>query len=307
MVDPLPDHILPKLGMGFYTNRYVAVAMGIHLIKQWENEGNPEKMVDVWDLITADAAIALARAKSFALFQGNGTKEPEGLDFFIEAAAPATHSAVMGGIDKSANAFWRNKFEQLTTNFGVIGAGTSIPAGMLAIMNLIKATTVGSKRPSDLVTFQDCYENIRRAFIETSSPLHMITEKLDGVNYGVQSFLFDGHRIGWDSQCRTDRMYALHLENQYRMDYAPSENSAYAGKVDGDIEFAEAAERIMDLDGNLFLIENPNVVQRVHESAQAYRFMQNMKWVFDSMNVGITRLSQFGVLASSSGSGLGTW
>jgi len=156
--------------------------------------------------------------------------------------------------------------------------------------------------PSDIVTTKATFANVRRAMLEMSTPYHVITDRLDA-QYGVRSFMFDGHWISWDPNCPTDEVYCLHIEEKFESERTGGQDNV---KVDGDIEEV-ATDNVLDLNGGLFMIVNPNVRSRALAPRTPYRQLAQTQWMVDSFNLGLFRMSDHGCSNSSTGTGWGTW
>ncbi len=300
--DLLPDASASSAALSYWTNRYIATPLGFDVFDLWENEGNPQALFDLVDFKTMESAVSQKRALSSAIFNGLGGSQPDGLGTIIETLAPASQTQTVGGVAKATKAWWRNQYVQLTTNFGTVAAGTNLPAGILALLQLIDACTIGTMVPSDIVTTKATFANVRRAMLEMSTPYHVITDRLDA-QYGVRSFMFDGHWISWDPNCPTDEVYCLHIEEKFESERTGGQDNV---KVDGDIEEV-ATDNVLDLNGGLFMIVNPNVRSRALAPRTPYRQLAQTQWMVDSFNLGLFRMSDHGCSNSSTGTGWGTW
>jgi len=300
--DVLPDAQSSSAAQSFWTNRYIATPLGFDVMDLWENEGNPQALFDLIDFKTMESAVSQKRALSSAIFNGLGGSQPDGLGLILETAAPAAQTQTVGGVNKATKAWWRNQYVQLTSNFGTVAAGTNLPAGILALLQLIDACTIGTLVPSDIVTTKATFANIRRAMLEMSTPYHMITDRQDA-QYGVRSFMFDGHWVSWDPNCPADEVYCLHIEEKFESERTGGQDDV---KLDGDLEEV-ATDNILDLNGGLFMITNPNVRQRALAPRTPYRQLQQTQWMVDSFNLGVFRMSDHGVSDSSGGAMWETW
>lgn len=300
--DLLPDAADSKLAKGYYSNRYLAVPAGIDKIDEWENEGNPGALFKLAEYNQWEAALAHFRAMSYAIFSGSGGAQPDGLATILEKAAPAAQTAVVGGINKATKTWWRNQYVQLTSNFGYVAPGTTIPAGFLALLQLIRQCTVATLIPSDLVTTQNIFENIKRGMLELGAPQYMLQKKLDA-QFGVNSFAFDGQDVSWDPYCAADTIYCLHLKDVFDANRTGKKDTT---KIATDFE-AVSKKSILSLAGGLFALINPNVRMRQLAPRSPYRQLHETKWWVDSFNLGLFRMSDHGVAGSDNGSRWETW
>tara|TARA_R110000751_G_scaffold81024_5_gene163241 strand:+ start:5798 stop:6949 length:1152 start_codon:yes stop_codon:yes gene_type:complete len=300
--DLLPDAQDTKTAKGFYNNRYLAVPAGIDKIDQYENEGNPGALLKLTEYNQWEAMLAHFRAMSFAVFSGAGGAQPDGLSTIFEKSTPATQTAVIGGIDKSLRTWWRNQYVQLTQNFGYVAPGTSLPAGFIALLQLIRQCTVGTLVPSDLVTTQNTFENIKRGMLEIGAPQYMLQKRIDA-DFGVNSFAFDGQDVSWDPYCAADTIYCMHLRDKFEASRTGKNDKT---KIATDFE-SVAKSSVLSLNGGLFMLKNPNVNMRQLAPRSPYRQLHETKWWIDSFNLGVFRMSDHGVAGSDTGSRWETW
>src|SRR3989304_2248359 len=102
--DLAPDAADYKTAMGFFKNRYVIVPKSSVMFDRWESKGNPMKVIDLEDLAQVEARVARCRAVSYALINGIGAPQPDGLSTVLEKLAPASQVGVFGGINKATKA-----------------------------------------------------------------------------------------------------------------------------------------------------------------------------------------------------------
>jgi len=300
--DLLPDAADSQIAKGFYNNRYLAVPAGIDKIDQWENEGNPGALMKLVEYNQWEAMLAHFRAMSFAIFSGAGGAQPDGLATILEKAAPAAQTATIGGIAKATRTWWRNQYVQLTSNFGTVVAGTTLPAGFVSLLQLIRQCTIGTLVPSDLVTTQNTFENIKRGMLEIGAPQYMLQKRVDA-EFGVNSFAFDGQDVSWDPYCAADTIYCLHLRDQFEPNRTGKNDKT---KIATDFE-SVAKNSVLSLAGGFFMLINPNVRMRQLAPRSPYRQLHETKWWVDSFNLGVFRMSDHGVAGSDNGSRWETW
>ena len=301
--DTLPDAQSSAAAMGFWTNRFVVVPSGFDMLEMMQKEHDPSQVIDRADLRAAEVAWALRRTLASAAWNGPGGKQPDGISTIIEAAAPASQTAVVGGVNKASKPWFRNQYVQLTANFGSIAAGTVLPAGILAALSLIEQCTIGTLVPSDLITTKAVFSLFKRAMLEMSTPYHLITER-KAATFGFQNFMFDGSYLAWDPQCPADKLYALHLSEVFDSDRTGDPRDKT--KLDADLEDI-GKSNVFDLNGSFAIIKHPNIDMRRIAPRSPYRQLQQTEWVMDSFNIGVMRLSDNGVLGDNGGSKLSTW
>jgi len=301
--DMLPDASTTATAMGEATNRYVVVPSGLDMLYQMVHENNPDKIYDMADLKSAEVAWALRRTISAGLWNGTGGKQPDGIATAIEKDPPGSQSQVVMGVDKAIKAWFRNKYVQLTQNFGYLASGSAIPAGFLALLSLIQQATNGTLKPSDLITTQAIFEMIRRGMIEYSSPHHMMTE-YKKAQMGFESFTFYGSNIAWDPNCPDDSVYALHLNEVYDPDWTGDPRDK--AKMDADLEDI-GADSIFEINGSLTQLGHPNIQMRRIAPRSPYRQLVQTEWILHSTNIAYMRMSDQGVAGSDNDSRWSTW
>jgi hypothetical protein len=300
--DMLPDAQSSAVAMGEATNRFVVVPSGLDMLEQMIHENNPDKIYDIVDLKSAEVAWALRRTLGAGLWNGTGGKQPDGLATAIEKSAPGSQSQVVMGVDKSTKAWFRNKYVQLTSAFGTLASGSTIPAGFLALLSLIQQTTNGTLKPTDLITTQTIFEVIRRAMLEVSSPMHMMTEYKQA-EMGFESFRFYGSHIAWDPNCPAESVYAIHLNELYDPKWTGDPRDK--AKMDADLEDI-GANSIFEVNGSCGLIGHPNIQMRRIAPRSPYRQLTQTEWIIHSMNWAFMRMADQGV-AGSTGTYWGSW
>jgi hypothetical protein len=301
--DTLPDGNTTAAAMGYWTNRYVVFPSGFDTLELWQKEGDPSQVINLATLRSTELAWAVRRTLSAAVFTGAGGKQPDGLSTILEKSAPSAQTAVVGGINKATKAWWRNQYVQLTSNFGTIAAGTTIPAGLLAALQLKDRTTVGTMIPSDLVTQKDVFYMFRRAMLEISTPHHLISDRKTA-NFGHKNFQFDGSYLAWDPNCPADTIYSLHLEDTFDPDVTGDPKDK--AKLDRDLEDV-GVKSPLELNGSFAIIQHPNIVMRRIDTRRPFRQLQEVSWMMTSFNLGVNRMSDHGVAGSDNGSRWSTW
>jgi hypothetical protein len=301
--DTLPDATSTQPAMGYWTNRYCVVPSGFDQLEMWQKEHDPNQVFDQLEIQAMETSWALRRTLAAALWTGSGGKQPDGLSTILEKAAPGSQTAVVSGVNKATKPWFRNQYVQLAANFGTISAGTTLPAGVLALLSLINNTTNTTLIPSDLITTKACFNLFKRAMLEMSTPYHLMTER-KAADFGFQNFLFDGIPMAWDPSCPADSIYALHLDEKY--DSNRTGDSRDTAKLDRDLEDI-GKNSALELNGCFGIIQHPNINMRKIVPRSPYRQLQQTEWTITSMNLGVSRLNDNGVAGSDNGSRWETW
>jgi hypothetical protein len=301
--DMLPDFQTTAAAMGYWTNRYAVFPTGYDVLEMMQKEGDPNQIFDLSELRASEHAWAIRRTLASAVFNGAGGKAPDGLSTIIEKAAPGSQAAVVGGIDKATKAWFRNKYVQLTSNFGAIAASTTLFAGFLAALQLKDQCTIGTLVPSDMITTRDIFLMFRRGMLEMSTPYHLVTER-KVAEFGHKNFMFDGSYLAWDPNCPADSIYCLHLEDKFEAERTGDPRDT--ARLDKDLEDI-GVKSPLSLKGNLGLIMHPKIKMRKIAPRTPYRQLAETSWTITSLNLGCNRLSDNGVAGSDNGSRWSTW
>lgn len=299
--DLLPDHVDTSTAMGYWNNRYIAVPHSIDYIDQWENEGNPQALFRLVEFAEWEASLSMYRAISVGLMNGIGGAEPDGLMRILEKASPSSQVNTIGGIDKSTKSWWRNQYVQLTSDFGYVAPGTTIPAGILAYQQLVRQCTVGQLVPTHTITRQEIFENFRRAILEMGLATYNMQSQINA-DVGVSSFMFEGQEMTWDANVPQDTVIVLHIGDRYQ----PGRQGNSDTKISSDFE-AVPKKSWIQLNGGIFMIKNPNVNKRRISPRSGFRDLSETGWIVDSVNLGVDRISDHGVAGSDTGNRWGTW
>jgi hypothetical protein len=298
----LPDSQTTGAALAAYNNRYVAVPIVTNVLERWESEGDPNQIFKEQEYQAMFAAVGIRRLISNAVLNGLGTNAPDGLvGQILEKLAPASQTKVVGNVNKATKAWWRNQYVELTSSFGTIAAGSTIPAGILAMLQVLDAGTVGQRVPTDVVVTQACFRLFRRAMLEMYSGYQIVSQKSD-MNFGFKTLDFDGVTLGWDPQMPADTVIAIHMGKEKKDDRRSGDNTT---ELDQDIEDATTSN-LLDLRGDVFGIFNPNVRMRPLQGRRPYRELNEVEWLIESFNVGVSRMSDQ-VIAGSTGSFWETW
>lgn len=301
--DPLPEFSPGRTMMGSVETKYVMFPLGRDTFDDMVREGDPSIIFDQEELRAAEQAWAIRRTLSSAIFNGVGGKMPEGLSYMLEKALPAAQVRKITGFDKATNAFWRNQYYQLVSNFGTVAAGTTLPAGILGFLSLKSMCTIGQMEPSDFATTKAIWENFRRAMLEISQPQNFITER-KLAEFGHKGFRIDGSDISWDPNCPADTIYALHLKNVK----ADDKNNAPGAKGLFDTDFEDIGLKSpLTTEGNLAIGMHPRVKMRKLAARSPLRQLAETSWIVTSFNLFMRHMARFGVAGSDNGLRWSTW
>ena len=301
--DNLPEGQRGQKAMGYWSNRYAAVATTWDEFEAWEEEGDPMKLWDLLDMKEMETAWALRRLIESGMWNGTGGKQPDGIVYAIEKRAPNAQTSVITGVDKSAKAWWRNQYVQMTANAGYVAPGSRLPAIILALSQLLDQTTIGTNTVSDLVTNRSVFSVIRRAFHEMSTDFHMMS-KVEDANFGFEHFIFEGKMLAWDANCPSDSIYALPLTDSPQAWRTNNTNDKTF--MDSDIDEV-GVKKFLDLDTNVAILRHPNIRRRAIAPRNSPRSTIMAKWIMDSFNIGWKSMPRCGVVGSDNGSRLSTW
>jgi len=132
-------------------------------------------------------------ASLFSDGTGTGGKEIGGLQLLI--ADDPTAAGTVGGIDQSANAFWRNK----TRTSGSSWAASNIESEMMQLwLDIIR----GGDKPRRIYTDSNGYSTYWEAL--TDKRRYTDAGEAEGSFRGLA---FEGASVYYDDNCPSDRMY----------------------------------------------------------------------------------------------------
>lgn len=304
--DLLPDAVSTEpAAMANWTNKFLTVPLSFNTLELWQKEGDPTQLWNLADLRGMEAAWARGRMMASAIFNGASGKQPEGLSYAITKAAPSAQTAVIGGLSQATYSWWRTKYAQLSSNFGTIAAGSTIPAGLLSAQILKDYCTIGTQVPTDLWTLQAVFRMFKRAMLEVSNPHYLVGEKVAVANYAFENIKFDGLSLGWDPNCPSDSIYAVHLGKNF--DPSQTGDPRDTAKLDRDLEEAPNADSFIETEGGIWACSHPNIRSRKLGARSPYRQLAQTEWLVDTFNLIYGRPSDNGVAGSDNGSRWSTW
>lgn len=302
----LPEGQQTRKYQGSERNRYLAVPMSWDKFDEWERDKNPNTLYPLMEMQAAEMAWAKMRNMSSAVFNGNGSEQPIGLSMALAKQAPSAQNAVIHSVDKALRAWYRHRYVQLSSNFGNIAAGTSIPAGILAFRTAVSQSRQGAYQATDVVTTKDIFEMFERYFLEIDAPQRMISKEEDAY-IGFIRFRMFGSWLTWDDNCPADSIYHLRIGSQGQEEAARAFGDP-KNKQKLDWDFEEAMDKAkFELDTSISIASNPNVKDLVIEPRTSLRGLQMAKWIVDSFNLLYPAMSHLVVCGSDNGSRWSTW
>jgi hypothetical protein len=127
----------------------------------------------------------------------NGGKSPGGLQHLI---ADLPTSGTVGGIDASAQTWWRNQFYDFSTE--------AVTASSTTITHAMNRTYLRTLRGSDAVDFIVAGENYFTYYEESLQANQRFTKAEVG-DGGFVSYKYKGADVFYDGNCNTNRMYLI--------------------------------------------------------------------------------------------------
>jgi hypothetical protein len=289
-----------------YNNRYMAVPITINTLVMMEEEGNPQALWNMLEWQSTMAAIGKNRRLSNCSL--NHTGDPLGMTGLIGGLlgreAEGAQTTSVGGYSRATNAWWEHRSYALTSNFGSIAAGTTLPAGILAILEIIDRCTIGRNLPSFAMGTKNIFKNIRRTALEMFSGHYMVKDK-NSAEIGFDSVMIDGISFGWDYYMPANTLVLLDVKGKSKTDQRFLGDNK-ENNWDADIENATVKLPIQLANGGIFGIRNPRCKNLSLGPQQEFRGFGNTRWLLDSLNFGMGRSRGCGVLYSA-GSELETW
>lgn len=139
---------------------------------------------------------------------GSDGKEIGGLQFLV-ADSPTT--GIVGGIDRSAQTFWRNQTYDFSSEAGAAASATNIQTGM---NQLHRRCTRNADKPNAIIMDDNYY-----GFYESSlQSIQRLTDERRG-NLGFETIAYKGVPVYFDDNCPASHMYLL---NTNYLHYRPS-------------------------------------------------------------------------------------
>jgi hypothetical protein len=295
-----------NLAMGWITPRFAGFGMARSILQERMDENNPHAFFKAMRLQLLNFSWARARFMEEGVWNGSGGKAPDGIVRQIEKRVAASQTFAPFGAPKSTYPFLANGYIQLTKNVGALSSGTTIPAGILALDELIKRATVAGRKPDLVVTTQAVWDTLDRAFTEMTTVHRSITDQ-NAAKWGHTTFVFKGVTIGWDDLCPADTLYCLHVSDQVDTNFTGIQANQQPGVLDSALSRATHTD-LLDLNGNLSTI--------VHSAFDGFTIDSNagvapnlstVNYIIDSMNVFIPRPGHCSVAGSDNGSRWSTW
>jgi len=160
----------------------------------------------VFNLIESRIKVAektMANQISDALYYSNTENSGKSIGGLQHLVADLPTSGTVGGIDASAQTWWRNQFYDFSTA-GVTASATTIQHAM----NLVY---LRSLRGSDDIDFIVAGENYF-TFYEESLQAKQQFHKADVGDGGFVSYKYKGADVFYDGNCNTNRMYMLNTD-----------------------------------------------------------------------------------------------
>lgn len=168
----------------------------------------------------------LVAQASYSDGTGSGGKQLHGLGLLI-VASPST--GTVGGIDRSANTFWRNSTGTVDFDAAINIASTAPSAVLAAMNNLAITTTRGSDRPDLWVADGTAYNR----YLSSLQPIQRITST-DVAGYGFSALKYYG--VGSNSDvvldngyCPSKTMFALNTDYIYLRPHPERNFTSFGG------------------------------------------------------------------------------
>ena len=184
--------VSPQDGMApaRYEWKQLSGSVSISRLEERQNAGK-NKIMDLLNAKMEQLRISLAE-KLGRIAYADGSEDSNqaflGLDALVEAGA----NSVLGGIDSSANTWWRN--QQLSTgDFDAPAAGSDTIDGQTWMRSLYNSCTKGNQQPTMGLTYVDTYEQY-----EASLTQNQRFVDTDTASHGFQNLRFKNAVVSWD-------------------------------------------------------------------------------------------------------------
>lgn len=180
-----------------YDPKQLAGFISISSREEMQNQGK-EQIIDFTKVRLQQLQANLANTFGASLFSdgtGTGGKEIGGLQLLV--ADDPTAAGTVGGIDQSANAFWRNQ----TRSSASAWSASNIEAEMMALwLNTIR----GANKPNRIYTDQKGYSTYWSALVDKRR--YTDAGEAEGSFKGL---VFENASVYYDDNCPANRMYFI--------------------------------------------------------------------------------------------------
>lgn len=173
-----------------YQWKQLSGSISISRLEERQNAGK-NKIMDLLNAKMEQLRISLAE-KLGRIMYADGSEDSDqaflGLDALIEAGSNST----LGGIDSSANTWWRN--QQLSVgDFDAPAAGSDTIDGQTWMRQLYNSCTKGNQQPTIGLTYVTTFEEYEAAL--TANQRFVDT---DTASHGFQNLRFKNAIVSWD-------------------------------------------------------------------------------------------------------------
>lgn len=184
--------------------RQAAVSVQASGREMRQNMGETRKFNRVKELVKNAERTFMNQLGSAVYNDGSNSKTLDGLQLYVESTAPASQTSVVGGIDRTNYAFWRNQ----ATVSGTAASATNIQGRMNTVWR-------NCKRGTDVPQLILADGNYFDFFWASLQEIQRITSPKKGSSgYSSLSFYGPGGEamVEYDDACPADTMYFLNLD-----------------------------------------------------------------------------------------------
>ena len=199
-LDPISTAIEDDLTRAEYPIKVIAGSVALSTLDVAMNAGNKEKLIDLVEETVTRAKISMGEVLGDQVFaDGTVAKDIDGLQHLV-SATPSTQTDV-GGIDASANSYWRNQ-----TYTTAVDAFNTTNTGLTGMNVLLNDCTFGRQGPRLVVTTKNIYGLYEIGL--TSNIRYATTELADA---GFRHLAYTTMPLVFDDNCPTDYNTDHHL------------------------------------------------------------------------------------------------
>ena len=201
-----PLEVIDTPIMDDYTRAEYDIKVGagsfvLSLVELAKNAGDKEKLLDYGEMVKKAGEISMEELMGAQVYaDGTNAKDFDGIPFLVNSS-PSTQTDV-GGIDSSANVYWRNIVGTTITAFNTSSAGIkSMEAALLD-------ATKGTKGPTVVVTTK---ANYRLYMLAMTDQIRYTSKDLILGDKSFTHLAFGTIPVIPDDNCPTNGMYMLDL------------------------------------------------------------------------------------------------
>jgi hypothetical protein len=201
-LDPISLPVTDGLSRADYPIKVLAGSIVLSTIDLAMNAGNKEKLIDYAETKKLEAEISMSELMGDQVFaDGTNANDFDGLQYLI--ADDPTASSSVGGIDSSANSYWRNDYDATSyTTFNTTNQG------LTAMNTALNDTTFGRRGPRAIITTKAVY-----GLYEIGLTSNIRYAQTDLADAGFRHLQYTTLPVLFDDNCSAYHMYFIDTDS----------------------------------------------------------------------------------------------